>query len=720
MRGNLDISHHKREAPNQPKLAEYPKTNGRRFSAKAYEKKPWVEYSIKEDAIYCFCCRHFSLTRNHGNTSDNVVFVDTGMNNWKKLFERIEKHEASEAHNEANRSWTKYKAIECGTSESIATTLYSNRKEAIAENRLHIVTLAKVACALARQGLPFRGHDEHDDSHNRGNFIEILEMMTEGNPDLQQKLKRRYGSYLSPDYQNSLISILADLLREQTRCSIKKYWAICADETKDLSKKEQLGLIIRFIDSNAIIREETFGSTHLEQLDAASLANAIKDLVEKHGLDWSTCVAQCYDGASVMSGACNGVQAILKGFAPQARYIHCHAHRLNLVLVQSIASCPEVRNFFSCIQALYVFLSRSAPRHELFLRTQQERGEKKIELERLADTRWCYWFSSIQKIRTRLGAILETLRVISDEANSTEDRSEASGLLATIDAKFLLILEIMSSILGSVDIASRQLQSKSLVLSGVNSLLQAVQQQVLELRSEERWFKMVEATKSLCKQHSIQIEKPRRSVAISRRLLDFYVETTVGARARNRTEEDRDIFQTYRSDILYFIVDRVTSELRQRFGENSSVIQGLEAFEPSSPKFLDARLIQDFVRDFPTLLVNELKFESEIALAKSYLQRMKPECPSKALAYLYMNKDAFAVISEAFEIALTLPVSTASNERFFSTLKRVKTYLRTTMTDERLSDLLVIATQPEKAKKIDYNIAVDKFASLKQRRFPLE
>jgi hypothetical protein len=284
-------------------------------------------------------------------------------------------------------------------------------------------------------------------------------------------------------------------------------------------------------------------------------------------------------------------------------------------------------------------------------------------------------------------------------------------LLATIDAKFLLILEIMSSILGPIDIASRQLQSKSLVLSGVNSLLQAVQQQVLELRSEERWFKMVEATKSLCKQHSIQIEKPRRSVAISRRLLDFYVETTVGARARNRTEEDRDIFQTYRSDILYFIVDRVTSELRQRFGENSSVIQGLEAF---------ARLIQDFVRDFPTLLVNELKFESEIALAKSYLQRMKPECPSKALAYLYMNKDAFAVISEAFEIALTLPVSTASNERFFSTLKRVKTYLRTTMTDERLSDLLVIATQPEKAKKIDYNIAVDKFASLKQRRFPLE
>lgn len=66
-----------------------------------------------------------------------------------------------------------------------------------------------------------------------------------------------------------------------------------------------------------------------------------------------------------------------------------------------------------------------------------------------------------------------------------------------------------------------------------------------------------------------------------------------------------------------------------------------------------------------------------------------------------------------------MPVRTASNERFFSTLKRVKSYLRLTMGDNKLSDLMVIATEKEEADTLDLNEAVDSFAKLKSRRFPL-
>eukprot|EP00102_Acyrthosiphon_pisum_P018603 XP_016655813.1 PREDICTED: acetyl-CoA acetyltransferase, cytosolic-like [Acyrthosiphon pisum] len=62
---------------------------------------------------------------------------------------------------------------------------------------------------------------------------------------------------------------------------------------------------------------------------------------------------------------------------------------------------------------------------------------------------------------------------------------------------------------------------------------------------------------------------------------------------------------------------------------------------------------------------------------------------------------------------------TASNKRFFSTLKRVKSYLRLTMGDNKLSDLMVIATEKEEADTLDLNEAVDSFAKLKSRRFPL-
>ncbi|CAI6365090.1 unnamed protein product [Macrosiphum euphorbiae] len=71
-------------------------------------------------------------------------------------------------------------------------------------------------------------------------------------------------------------------------------------------------------------------------------------------------------------------------------------------------------------------------------------------------------------------------------------------------------------------------------------------------------------------------------------------------------------------------------------------------------------------------------------------------------------------------ILMTLPVSTASNERFFSSLKRIKTCLRLTMTDERLSDLLVIAVEGDVAAKVDLQEAIDLFADMKSRRYFLK
>jgi len=70
-------------------------------------------------------------------------------------------------------------------------------------------------------------------------------------------------------------------------------------------------------------------------------------------------------------------------------------------------------------------------------------------------------------------------------------------------------------------------------------------------------------------------------------------------------------------------------------------------------------------------------------------------------------------------ILMTLPATTATNERFSSSLKRVKNYLRLTIKDDRLSDLLVINVESTEASKINLDKAVDKFSILKERRYPL-
>ena len=70
-------------------------------------------------------------------------------------------------------------------------------------------------------------------------------------------------------------------------------------------------------------------------------------------------------------------------------------------------------------------------------------------------------------------------------------------------------------------------------------------------------------------------------------------------------------------------------------------------------------------------------------------------------------------------VMLTIIVSTASNERFFSTLKRVKSYIRSTMGDERLMNLMLMASEQEFIKSLKLSELVDKFAKIEKRRYPL-
>jgi hypothetical protein len=58
-----------------------------------------------------------------------------------------------------------------------------------------------------------------------------------------------------------------------------------------------------------------------------------------------------------MSGTNAGVQAIIRRKAPQAVYVHCNAHRLNLVLVDVVKKIQIAFDFFPILQAVYVFLS---------------------------------------------------------------------------------------------------------------------------------------------------------------------------------------------------------------------------------------------------------------------------------------------------------------------------------------------------------------------------
>ena len=109
----------------------------------------------------------------------------------------------------------------------------------------------------------------------------------------------------------------------------------------DSSNKEQLPLVLRFVDRERNVREEFIGFCECEDgVTGQAIATLIKKVVQKLGLSMDYCKGQCYDGAGNMSGPCNGAAAIVRRQYPKAIYTHCMAHCLNL----SVASACKMQN----------------------------------------------------------------------------------------------------------------------------------------------------------------------------------------------------------------------------------------------------------------------------------------------------------------------------------------------------------------------------------------
>ena len=78
----------------------------------------------------------------------------------------------------------------------------------------------------------------------------------------------------------------------------------------------------------------------LRDTKASTIFSAIKDMLIRCSL--SQCRGQAFDGASAMSGYRSGVQALVKAEAPQALFVHCLAHSLNLCLKDVTNTCDLI------------------------------------------------------------------------------------------------------------------------------------------------------------------------------------------------------------------------------------------------------------------------------------------------------------------------------------------------------------------------------------------
>lgn len=441
--------------PRQPRI-EFPRTKFgeklRGFNAQNYEKYTWLEYSTNENKVYCFVCRIFGKEMR----DQNEKFTTTGYNNWKKLSEALQKHEKSTVHIQSKQMHYMYLHQQSNVHEQVVT---QHEKE-VEQNKEHLLKIIDIILYLVRQGLPLRGHRENEESKNKGNFLEMVQLFSEYDDSFSKHLDKHI-TYCSATIQNELINIINQItiegiVKEIIKCG---FFSIMVDEAR-CYKEEKLSIVLRYV-IGLEVEESFMGFIDCStSRDAKSLAAMIFYFLNKCGLDNVPILAQSYDGASVMSGKHKGLQAIIKERYPHAIYVHCLAHKLNLVVEDSCANLKSATNFFNSLEALYIHFSH--PGHHAHLKKLQDSLDIKTgrEMGSLSTTRWSCRYQNCKAVINNYDAIKTALE---EEISQNKDRHvvEAIGLLASISKpEFIVCLHVFHSALLVIHILSKYFQAK--------------------------------------------------------------------------------------------------------------------------------------------------------------------------------------------------------------------------------------------------------------------
>jgi len=114
-----------------------------------------------------------------------------------------------------------------------------------------------------------------------------------------------------------------------------------------------------------------------------------------------------------------------------------------------------------------------------------------------------------------------------------------------------------------------------------------------------------------------------------------------------------------------------------------------------------------------------LEVESQVKTWMSLIQSLPEERrPNDIAAAILLGKENFLpAVTTLLRLFGTIPVSNATAERSFSALKRLKTYLRSTMGEERLTGLALLHVN--KSTEVDPDDIIELYASKKERRIRL-
>ena len=449
-------------------------------------------------------------------------------------------------------------------------------------------------------------------------------------------------------------------------------------------------------------------------ISGRDLARKITSILEELGLDLEHLRGQAYDGAGNMAGSVKGTAALICSHYPLAMYLHCSSHCLNLAVVKFL-EVTSVRNMMAVVGRVYQFFSAHPKRQGAFEKAVSEHqpSSSSRKLKDMCRTRWLQRIDAADIFMRLYLSVVECLENICNDGArlwSQDSLTDARGLLLAITTTdFVSALVITNACLKYLKALTASLQAEAKDIVTAVSEIDTVTATVQDVRD------------------NIDTHHAQWFLTITEMLSEIGIEPSVPRRCGRQTQQSNVPADTpseyFRRTISIPVLDHLLCELRSRFGKHQrrallgfSIVPSLFVSLESDDHISRFKALSDlYESDLPSPECLESELHSwQIKWRRELEDHGESSLPTGLTHTLRHISSMYPNITALIKILCTLPVTTCTAERFFSSLKRSKTPFRSTMTNTRLTGLTLLHVHRD--IPIDLEAALDKFARLYPRQ----
>lgn len=291
---------------------------------------------------------------------------------------------------------------------------------------------------------------------------------------------------------------------------------------------------------------------------------------------------------------------------------------------------------------------------------------------------------------------------------------EARSLCAKIkDYKFICSLILWHDLLDRINPVSKQLQEKGLNVTLDLKAISNLKTFIEEYRSDISYKGILEKAKELSEEVDGEPQfKTFEEVRRRKKKCHFDYE--------HADESPQSPEEKFRANVFFRILDTAWASLNERFDamknhcDNFSFLSNLSEIDNTNLK-IKCSILEKLLQCSDNKDINAEELYDEIVASKDIFTAGMND-PFDILNLIVSNNLCFPNFMIILRILLSIPVSVASSERSFSKLKLIKTYLRSSISQERLTNLSLIAIENEICQEIDVKEIIEKFVNLKCRK----